>query len=106
MSIFDKLKDTDSLKPWLVENNTAYNKTITVIDIESATTDGGSTTLKGNNFYQAMKLTVGESEVAYRFVSENEIVVESALASGDTVMAKLYDSEGKQIAESNAYVLP
>jgi phosphoglycerol transferase MdoB-like AlkP superfamily enzyme len=106
VSIFDKLKDTDSLKPWLVENNTAYNKTITVIDIESATTDGGSTTLKGNNFYQAMKLTVGESEVAYRFVSENEIVVESALASGDTVMAKLYDSEGKQIAESNAYVLP
>lgn len=106
VSIFDKLKDTDSLKPWLVENNTAYNKTITVIDIESATPDGGTTTLKGNNFYQAMKLTVGESEVAFRFVSENEIIVESALASGDTVMAKLYDSEGKQIAESNAYVLP
>ena len=106
VSIFDKLKDTESLKPWLVENNTAYNKTITVIDIESATADGGMTTLKGNNFYQAMKLTVGESEVAFRFVSENEIVVESALASGDTVMAKLYDSEGKQIAESNAYVLP
>ena len=106
VSIFDKLKDTDSLKPWLVENNTAYNKTITVIDIESATADGGSTTLKGNNFYQAMKLTVGESEVTFRFVSENEVIVESALASGDTVMAKLYDSEGKQIAESNAYVLP
>ncbi len=106
VSIFDKLKDTDSLKPWLVENNTAYNKTITVIDIESATADGGTTTLKGNNFYQGMKLTVGESEAAFRFVSENEIIVESALASGDTVMAKLYDSEGKQIAESNAYVLP
>jgi hypothetical protein len=106
VSIFDKLKDSDSLKPWLVENNTDYNTSITKIDIASATSESGTTTLVGNNFYQGMKLTVGDSEVAFSFVSETQIVVESALASGDTVMAKLYDSEGKQIAESNAFVLP
>jgi phosphoglycerol transferase MdoB-like AlkP superfamily enzyme len=106
VAIFDKLKDTDSLKPWLVENNKAYNKSITEIEIKSATAESGTTNLIGNNFYQGMKLTVGDSEVAFRFVSETEIIVESALASGDTVMAKLFDSEGKQIAESNAYVLP
>lgn len=106
VSIFDKLKDTDSLKPWLVENNTAYNKTITVINIDSAAAEGGTATLFGSNFYQSMKIMVGESEVAFKFISDTEIVVESPLASGDTVIAKLFDSEGKQIAESNAFVLP
>ncbi len=106
VSIFDKLKDKDSLKPWLVENNKDYNKSITDINIESAATDSGTTTLFGSNFYQGMKVTVGDTDVAFTFVSETEIVVERALASGDSMMAKLFDSEGKQIAESNVFVLP
>jgi len=106
VSIFDKLKDADSLTPWLVTDNPTYNQSITVIGIETAEVEAGKTTLRGSNFYQGMKLTVGESEMAFTFVSGNEVVIEKALVSGDSVTAKLYDTEGKQIAESETFVLP
>ena len=105
-SIYEKLKDGEGIDEWLIKDNATYNTSISEIAIQSAKSEDGETILTGANFYEGMNVKVGDEAVTFKHMSSSEIILEKAVGPGSVIVCTLSDSEGKQLAKSNAYTMP
>lgn len=105
-SIYEKLKDGEGVDAWLIKDNATYNTSISEISIQNAKSEGGETTLTGANFYEGMVVKIGDETVTFKHISNSEIIIDKTVGPGSVIVCTLSDSEGKQLAKSNAYTMP
>ena len=106
LSIYDDLKEGVGTSDWLIDDFVDYNKTLSEIQISSATVLTNQTDIMGNHFYEAMVVMVNGEKTSFEFVDDQHITLKKKLTSGDKIEMKLYDSEDKILGSAPVFVMP
>lgn len=88
---------------WLIKDNPEYNQEINAVKLDSYK-DGK---FHGTRLYKDAKLYIDGQEVAYDWISAQEISLKEPLSNpkGKKVVIKIIDSEGTVLTESNELVI-
>ena len=90
---------------WIDYENLDYNKALNQIYISNLEKTSKGVILKGDNFYQNMRIFLNEKPISFEYIDSNSVLVNESLKTQDLIKITLENDNGKLITQSNIFMV-